>query len=187
MPDWDVVYSEKSIADATPCNVLKENECLLQSGGVALDFASGLAGNSVYLSQKGYEVVAWDKSSIAVNKINEYAEAENLNLKAEMHDLENKLPDVKNKFDVVVVSYFLDRENLRYLFHILKKDGILFYQTFSGEQYQGQGPSRSDFRLKKNELLGVFPDMELLFYQEDDCRSDDTRGRQGQVYFVAKK
>ena len=187
MPDWDNVYSEKSVANATPSDVLKENGCLLPSGGRALDFASGLAGNSIYLAKKGYEVTAWDMSAVAVNKINEHAEIEELNLKAEVHDLENNLPDVRNEFDVIVVSYFLDRENLRYLYDVLKKDGLLFYQTFSGEQYQNQGPSRAEFRLKQNELLNVFSDMNLLFYREDDCRSADAEARQGQVYFVAKK
>ena len=187
MPDWDYVYSEKSVANETPCNVLKDNECLLRSGGHALDFASGLGGNAIYLVKKGYQVAAWDMSAVAVNKINEYAGAEKLKLKAEVHDLESNLPDVKNKFDVIVVSYFLDRKHLRYLYEILKKDGLLFYQTFSGEQYQGQGPSRAEFRLKQNELLNVFSDMNLLFYREYDCHSTDTEARQGQVYFVAKK
>lgn len=187
MPDWDEVYSEKSVTNATPCNVLKNHGYLLCRGGRALDFASGLAGNSIYLVKKGYEVTAWDMSAVAVNKINEHAEIEELNLKAEIHDLENNLPDVKNIYDVVVVSYFLDRKHLRYLYEVLKKDGLLFYQTFSGEPYQGQGPSRAEFRLKQNELLDVFSDMNLLFYREDDSRSADVEAMQGQVYFVAKK
>jgi len=94
---------------------------------------------------------------------------------------------MKDQFDIVVVSYFLHRETLRYLYQILKKGGLLFYQTFSGLQYKEQGPARKKFRLKKNELLDVFADMQLLYYREDDENASGPESMQGQVYFVAKK
>ncbi len=187
MPDWNKTYAEKIIDNATPADVLVENKQLLSTQGAALDFASGLAGNGIYLARKGYHVSAWDLSQVAVEKINAYATENKLMLNAQAYDLENNLPEIKNKFDVVVVSYFLHRESLRYLYTILKKGGMLFYQTFSGEPFQQQGPQRREFRLKPNELLTVFSDMQLLFYQEDDRRSTSANAKPGQTCFVAKK
>lgn len=192
MPDWNTVYTEKSVENSTPAEVLLINSHLLSCSGKALDYASGLAGNGMYLAKKGYDVEAWDLSGIAVEKINQHAKNNNLPLIAEIHDLENSSPDMKNKFDVVVVSYFLHRETLRYLYDVLKKGGLLFYQTFSGLQYKEQGPARDAFRLKKNELLDVFADMQLLYYREDNenangPESKQGQSNQGQVYFVAKK
>jgi len=187
MPDWNKAYAEKTVEGATPADVLIENKQLLSTQGVALDFASGLAGNGVYLARKGYDVSAWDLSLVAVEKINKYASENKLTLNAQVHDLENNLPNIKNKFDVIVVSYFLHRESLRYLYDILKKGGILFYQTFSGEKFQQQGPKRSGFRLNSNELLSVFSDMQILSYREDDKISTDVNAKPGQALFVAKK
>ena len=187
MPDWNLVYTEKLVENATPADVLLMNKHLLSSQGEALDYASGLSGNGIYLAEKGYKVKAWDLSDIAVEKIKQYSKTKNLDLDAEVHDLENLQPDIQNKFDVVVVSYFLHRESLRYLYSVLKKGGLLFYQTFSGPQYQKQGPSRDAFRMKNNELLEVFSDMQLLFYREDDESCTEPECKQGQVYFVAKK
>lgn len=187
MPDWDLVYTEKNIADANPAEVLSINSHLLNGKGKALDFASGLGGNACYLSAMGYDVEAWDLSKVAVDKINQHAKDNNLKLTAQLKDLESHLPCIKNQFDIVVVSYFLHRENLRYLHTILKPQGLLFYQTFSGEQYQQQGPGREDFRLKKGELLSVFSDMQLIFYREDIMSSSGPNAKQGQTYFVAKK
>ncbi len=187
MPDWDVVYAEKSILDATPADVLVLNQHLLSTKGLALDFASGLSGNGLYLAEKGYEVSAWDMSDVAVNKINQYAKNKSLSIYANVYDLEKNRPGIKKQFDLVVVSYFLNREGLRYLYDILKDGGLLFYQTFSGKQYKGQGPAREKFRLKKNELLDVFSDMQLLFYREDDVDLVKVDASQGQTYFVAKK
>ena len=187
MPDWNTVYAEKAVANAMPAEVLTINEHLLSTSGNALDYASGLAGSGTYLAAKGYQVSAWDLSETAVDKINEYAKTHELNIQAECIDLENNSPEIKNKFDLVVVSCFLHRETLRFLYETLKKDGLLFYQTFSGLPFNGQGPSRESFRLRKNELLGVFSDMQILFYREDDESSTGENARQGLTYFVAKK
>lgn len=187
MPDWNAVYEDKAVANATPAEVLTINEHLLSAGGHALDYASGLAGNATYLAAKGYQVSAWDLSETAVNKIKTYAKTHELDIQAACYDLENNAPQIKNKFDLVVVSFFLHRETLRYLYDALKKDGLLFYQTFSGLPVNGYGPSREDFRLRHNELLGVFPDMQLLFYREDDENATGENARQGLTYFVAKK
>ncbi|VAW57502.1 hypothetical protein MNBD_GAMMA07-2642 [hydrothermal vent metagenome] len=187
MPNWDEVYTEKDISQATPADVLLVNEYLLTTNGQALDYASGLAGNGLYLEQRGYQVTAWDFSAVAVNKINQHAKENNLNIIAQQHDLENHIPPKRNQFDVVIVSYFLHRETLRHLMMFLKKDGLLFYQTFSGAQYQSQGPARESFRLKQNELLQVFSDMTLMYYREDDIHATGEAARPGQVYLVAKK
>jgi len=187
MPVWDEVYTEKTIDNATPCNVLVTNKHLLPLNGRVLDYACGLAGNGIYLAKQSYDVIAWDLSGVAVEKINKYAEKNKISLNAEVYDLENNLPDIKDHFDIVVVSYFLHRETLRYLYDVLKKGGILFYQTFSGKQFKGQGPSNDGYRLQRNELLDVFSDMQLMFYREDDvCLSEDD-SKQGQAFFVAKK
>jgi len=187
MPDWNNVYTEKSISMAEPSDVLVNNEHLLPAEGKALDYASGLAGNGIYLAKKNYAVTAWDLSEVAVEKVNSFAKKNKLNLNAQACDLENQLPDIKNQYDVVVVSFFLHRDSLRYLYKLLKKDGLLFYQTFSGPRYNEQGPSREAFRLKKNELLDVFSDMQLLYYREDNECSSGPDTKQGQVCFVAKK
>jgi len=191
MPDWDRVYSEKTISAATPADVLIDNMHLLPATGEALDYACGLAGNAMFLAQQGLQVSAWDLSEVAVEKINKYSEKNKLDISAQVYDLENSLPDIKNQFDVVVVSYFLHRESLHYLYDLLKAGGLLFYQTFSGPQCNGEGPARADFRLQKNELLSVFSDMQLLYYREDDICSSDINARlntsSGVTYFVARK
>lgn len=191
MPDWDVVYAEKNIEDAKPADILIMNEHLLNARSAddafhALDYACGLGGNAQYLAKKGFQVSAWDRSATAIEKISQFAKQQALPIDARVYDLENDRPEIKNKFDVIVVSFFLHRKSLRYLFDLLKTNGILFYQTFSGEPVDGQGPSNENFRLTRNELLTIYSDMQLLFYREDDeCIT--MNGKNGLTYFVAKK
>lgn len=185
MPDWDVVYQQKSVADATPASVLLDNQRLLPRNGAALDFASGLSGNGLFLASCGLQVTAWDLSQTAVDKINAHAKQENIHLKAEKKDLEASDLDLSEQFDLIVVSFFLHRETLSQMPQLLKPGGLLFYQTFSGEQINGIGPSREAFRLKRGELLNVYSDMDILFYREDPVEVDSNVS--GQVCFVARK
>ena len=187
MADWEQIYAEKSVADATPAQVLKENTHLLPTSGAALDYASGLAGNAQLLAQLGLEVSAWDYSRVAVEKINQYATAHDLKLRAEVKDLEQDYALLSGQFDVICVSSFLHRPSMTKLYDLLAPGGLLFYQTFSGPQQNSIGPSREAFRLHRGELLQTFASMQLLFYREDPQEIEPRTVYSDQVLFIAKK
>lgn len=187
MPDWNKLYLEKNIEEVVAAEVLTINQHLLSGSGLVLDFASGLSGNGLWLEKLGYKVNAWDSSEVAVNKINQFSKSNNLNITSQRIDLEESLPRINVLYDVIIVSYYLHRESLPYLYDSLKKNGLLFYQTFSGERINGIGPSNKNFRLRHGELLTVFSNMQLLYYREDNGLSLHDNSKSGQVYFVAKK
>lgn len=187
MPDWNLVYNEKNINELTPADVLSKNKHLLPKSGVALDYASGLAANAIFLAENGFNTEAWDASAVAVKKVNAYANENSLKLKATEVDVEKKSPKIKNKFDVIIVSNFLYRENLNDLYVYLKKDGLLFYQTYCGKQIDNKGPYREAFRLQRGELLGVFSSMRLLYYREDSFQPQNKNNQSDIVQFVAVK
>lgn len=187
MPDWNQVYLDRDIAEATAAEVLDGNAHYLPGSGEALDYACGLAANAVLLAKKGLTVTALDQSEVAIEKVNAYAKLHSLDIDACSHDLEKNPPDYNERFDVIVVSYFLHRDTLAKLYQYLKKGGLLFYQTFSGEQVDGQGPSNPDFRLARGELLQAFSQMQLLYYREDPCLHNASSLSCGQVQFVAIK
>lgn len=187
MADWEQIYAEKSVVDATPAQVLKENTRLLPASGAALDYASGLAGNAQLLAQQGLEVTAWDYSRVAVEKINQYATVNDLKLYAEVKDLEQDYALLSGQFDVICVSCFLHRPSMTKLYDLLAPGGLLFYQTFSGPQQNSIGPSREAFRLRHGELLQTFSSMQLLFYREDPQDIEPRTVYSDQVLFVAKK
>lgn len=187
MADWEQIYAEKSVADAAPAEVLEDNMHLLPASGIALDYACGLAGNAQLLARQRLTVTAWDKSSVAVEKINQYAATRALKLHAEVKDLEQDYQQLSGQYDVICVSYFLHRPSMKKLYDLLAPGGLLFYQTFSGAQRNSVGPSRNAFRLRRGELLQTFSAMELLFYREDPQIVEPRNAYSDQVLFVAKK
>lgn len=187
MPDWDKLYDEKQVLQAHPASVLREHKQLLPDHGTAMDYACGLGGNAVMLAEAGMETLALDNSAVAVDKINQFASDKKISLKAECRDLESNPPSFRDAFDVIVVSYFLHRQTLPLLPEYLKPGGLLFYQTFSGIQQEGRGPSNPDFRLQRGELLDVFGQMELVAYREYPCLEKNIDLACDQVQFVARK
>lgn len=186
MPDWNEHYLSREVGEQTPADVLLLNRHLLPQTGRALDYASGLAANGCWLAHRGYDVTAWDNSEIAISKINQYGSTYGLSLHAEVRDVENN-PPTEQAYDIVVVGFFLHRPTLHHLTQILKPGGLLFYQTFSGEQRDGRGPSNPDFRLQPGELLHRFSDMRILYYREDQHYGDPDAGIRDQALLVAAR
>lgn len=187
MPDWDQHYSSMDIGDARIADVLSLNHHLLSGHGRALDYACGTAGNGRWLEARGYNVSAWDSSPVVIDKLTAFSQQNNLRLIPELHDLEEMHPEQPSDFDLVVCSFFLHRPTIDRIPLLLKPGGLLFYQTFCGEQLAGRGPSRPAFRLKTGELLEIFSDMQLLYYREDSTWGQGVHSLSDQALLVAAK
>ena len=183
---WDERYEDRDAREATPCQVLAENAHLLPKEGTALDLACGLAGNGQFLARHGLTTTAWDISPVACDKINDLAHAEGLELRAECFDVEHEmLPN--QHFDVVAVSYFLNRERMPDYLELVKPGGLLFYQTYTRESFHPGGPKNPAFRLARNELLHLCASFELVLYREEGANGDTTKGLRGEAMLIARR
>lgn len=187
---WDAIYTHQECKTALPAEVLQQNLHLLPQSGAGLDLACGLGGNAICMAKHGIEVDAWDVSSVAIDKINDYVDKHKIKILTQQRDIENDPPS-PNTYDVVVVSYFLYRPILKNICKCLKSDGLLFYQTFCAEKvtYSDHitGPKNPNYLLNKNELLSVCEGMQILVYREEGLQGDIHKGWRNQAMIVAKK
>lgn len=186
MSRWDERYQGRAANEATPCKVLAENAHLLPPQGTALDLASGLSGNGQFLARHGLDVTAWDISPVAIDKINDLANTEGLPLRAECLDVEHVLLP-NQQFDVVTVSYFLNRERMPDYLALLKPGGLLYYQTYTRESFNPGGPKNPAFRLARNELLHLCASLELVLYREEGDNGDTSQGLRGEAMLIARR
>jgi len=182
---WNTRYSTAE-GEATPCYALREFTHLLPTKGEALDFACGRGGNALLLARHGLQTQAWDLSSVAIEQLQVISDTQKLNIQASVRDVEQE-PLQANSFDVIVVSYFLDRKLAPTLVNALKPSGLLFYETFISEKLEGVGPSNPDYLLGENELLGLFSDIHLLAYREDGLVGDVEQGQRNVAMLVGQK
>lgn len=179
---WDRRYLD-SHTEPRAASVLVANRHLLPTSGMALDLACGLGGNALLLAEHGLEVEAWDISPVAVDKLRGLCGG--LAVKARTLDLMTA-PLPTNRFEVIVVSYFLQRSLVPAIIAALRPGGLLFYQTFNHIQL-GRGPSNPDYRLQENELLKLFAGLNIRYYREDATAGDATQGVRDEALLVAQK
>jgi len=193
---WDEAYQAADIASATPASVLSDYSFLLPEGGDALDLACGRAGNALFLASlpdHNFMVDAVDYSHNVIDALTSYVKQQQLPINPILRDIEKDglqqsgASDAGKKYDVIMVSYFLNRSLFPQIINALKPDGLLFYQTWSQEKVDDSGPSNPDFRLKKGELLSLCAGMTSLLYKEFGNIGNIDHGLRNEALIIAKK
>ncbi|WHY89592.1 class I SAM-dependent methyltransferase [Neobacillus cucumis] len=145
-------------------------------GGIALDLASGLGGNSLYLASLNYQVQAIDISEVAINYLQEQAAKDKRNIIPQVCDLTelNNLRWEDNSIDLAVITYYLDRSLFPMLKKFIKEEGYLFFETYYlKSQNENQGISKQ-YKLEPQELLEEFRGWKVLLFEENEQEGRQT-------------
>jgi SAM-dependent methyltransferase len=182
---WNDAYQDADISSAKPAEVLLENLHLLPIKGNALDLACGRAGNAILLAKRGFNVDAVDISPLVLKSVDEFVTQHRLSVSCKCRDLE-KEGLFKKKYDVIVVSYFLNRALFPQIIRALKPNGLLFYETWSQQKIDETGPKNPDFRLKSGELFDLTPTLRPIFYREEGASGNVSKGFRNIAMIVAQ-
>jgi len=132
----------------------------------ALDVAMGRGRHAVALAIAGFRVFGVDARFDAVRDATLLGSAAGVRVHGWCANLtEHPLP--ASRFDVIVVTRYLQRN----LFHALRAaarpGGVVLYETFTTAQRAlGTGPTSPDHLLEPGELRRAFDGFEVLFYEE---------------------
>ena len=179
---WNEKYQDPETAErlSQPIDLVQQYSKLAQ-GKQALDLACGLGRHSKYLASEGFDVDALDISSVAISKL------QNLpHISAQEVDFDSYvLP--KEKYDLIVCVYYLNRQLFLPMIEALKPNGILLMETFLHDPGNERAPSNPAFLLNEGELEAFFDDRcELLHIKEYEDR--DYKGfKTMKTQMVAKK
>ena len=182
---WDARYRDAS-DEPSACYALREFAHLLPASGSALDLACGRGGNALLLAGHGLQTQAWDLSPVAIQHLQTIAAERGLSLQTEARDVIAE-PPMADSFDVIVVSYFLERTLAEKIAAAVKPGGLLFYETFIRDKPAGVGPSNPDYLLGKNELLQLFSALDVIAYREEGTHGELSQGFRNAAMLVARK
>lgn len=182
---WNRHYRDST---ALPCGapVLRDNTHLLPASGAALDLACGLGGNALLLAETGLHCDAWDRSEVAIERLRNLAVERDLPIRPRVRDVVAE-PPAPSRFDVIVVSFFLDRTLMPALAAALRPGGLLFYQTFTALKRDPAGPSNPNFLLEEGELLRWFGTLRLRMYREEGRLGDLRHGERNTAQLIVEK
>jgi len=182
---WDTKYNE------TP-KLLEKREVGLQfkkaikysKVGMALDIACGAGKNSIYLAENDFEVESLDISKVALDVLKDY---DYKNITTVLTDLDGFNP-VENKYDLIVMTNFLDRDMIPKLVKGLKYQGILFIETYMIHISNTKKSSNLNYLLKEGELKTFFDDdYVVLDYSEFDNEPYELYKMRKQSITIQKK
>jgi SAM-dependent methyltransferase len=126
--------------------------------GPVLDLACGAGRHGMLFAERGFEVVAVDKSDQVLPGAIRF-------VKADLED-GSPWPFAGQRFAGIVVTNYLYRPLLRTLMESLAEGGVLIYETFmAGNERYGK-PSNPDFLLRPGELLQAFGALTVVAFEQ---------------------
>jgi SAM-dependent methyltransferase len=167
---WNARYTGRPVAEPSPPDVLTAAGLVdvVGDSGRALDVACGAGSQAVWLAQRGFDVVAVDASSAAVDLATAAAAAAGVadRVDAEVIDLDAGVPLDLGDFDVIVCQRFRNVDLYDAFVTRLTPGGVAVITVLSETGAASPGP----FHAPPSELLGAFtrPDAEILFHTEAD-------------------
>ena len=135
----------------------------------ALDVACGAGRHAVELARAGFRVTGIDFSTEALLRAQALAQKTNASIECLETDLEADGVDLgQDRYDLVVVFFYLHRPLLSALRRCLRFGGLMVYKTYSVDQLRYPGrPRHRAVMLEHNELLRVFAGFRVLRYEEE--------------------
>jgi SAM-dependent methyltransferase len=125
------------------------------AGGRALDLAGGAGRHAMFLAERGWDAALLDVSDVGIERARR--EAKTRGVPIHLRNQDAKSAELGNeKFDLIVVFFFLEREIFPAIRRALKPGGILIYKTYTAEHpllSGGKGPRHPMHLLESNELL----------------------------------
>ncbi len=139
---------------------------LLPDTGVAIDIACGLGSQSLWLAQRGLNVVALDVSPIAIDALRAAAHAAGLadRIDARVTDLDIGLPAEPTNADLVVCQRFRQPSIYAQIVERLVVGGIAIVTVLSEVGAVSPGP----FHAPPGELVAAFNGFDILDAHEGE-------------------
>ena len=169
--EWDARFRAGDHAESAPDPFLTAAKPfleLLPAGAASLDLACGAGRHAVWLAEQGFRVVAVDFSTEALAKTARLAVEHGVCIETRQMDLESPAVDLgRGVFDLICGFFFLHQPLFPALRQALRPGGLVLYKTYTVDQLRYPGRPRHRMHLlESNELLRIFEDFRILFYEE---------------------
>ena len=171
---WDTRYRAGEYGSRTHPSTLLTEWVPTLTRGRALDVASGIGRNALYLAKLGFEVDAIDISTAALDRLSDTAKSQGVNVTCIQADLDAAdLP--ADSYDLIVMVRYTNAELIARLLPKLTSSGFFLCEEHLATEREVIGPSNPAFRMAANELLHLAGNLRVLFYKEGVVEDPDGR------------
>jgi SAM-dependent methyltransferase len=194
---WNERYkSEEYAYGIKPNEFLEKNSSLIQAKSNILCIAEGEGRNAVFLAKQGHKVTAIDFSVEGLNKAQNLAKKENVQITTIQQDLANYQFE-ENKWDCIVSIFahfnpILRKQIHEQLFNSLNPKGILLLEAYTPFQleYNTGGPKDIemlyDEKMLHNDFI-AFSDLKINLETREISEGLFHNGKSATIQVIAKK
>lgn len=135
---------------------------------VVLDIGCGGGRDAIFLTKNRMSVIAIDHEAKVLKRAKALAALSGASVKFKCCDIKkpNCLPD--QKFELIVVVRFLNREMFPYIKEAITPGGFILFQTFVEGVEKFDSPKNPNFILGKTELAEVFDGFNIIVDRIDE-------------------
>lgn len=161
-------------------------------GGCALDVGCGQGRNTLYLSQHGFEVDAWDVNENSLQKLRQIIQSEQIdNIQVQQRDL-NADPSITGRYDFIcctVVMMFLQAKTVKPLIAQMQQaTNINGFNLIVCAMDTPDIPAQPDFpfTFKQGELSTLYEGWKIIKYNENvgELHRVDVHGNRIKQHFA---
>jgi tellurite methyltransferase len=148
--------------------------------GKVLELGAGQGRNSVWLAKNGFDVEAWDISSVGIDKTNELSKNEKLNILALKKDSREEINSI---YDVIVSTFMFHHLTMVDSLNILKNiknhtrpGGLNVVTAFTKQgDFFEKDKNTPNFFPELGEMKDIYKDWEILEYDEINSKARATK------------
>ena len=163
--DWDKRYRDGFYDGATDPHELLRRFWSFIPKGLVIDIATGSGRDAAFVAEKGLDVYGMERSAEAIKIARQRMGMGGRKTPTICGDA-NFLPFKHNSADGVLVFYFLLRGIMGDIRDILKRGGVLIYETFLKRQNEIDRRRNPEYLLDDGELISCFRGFDIIFYEE---------------------
>jgi SAM-dependent methyltransferase len=159
---WDKKYQEEPrLLEQREASLFVKKYYGVASGKDALDLASGVGKNALFLEIKGFRIDAIDISSVALEVLSSKSKGSINTIEADLDTY-----TFSKNYDLILMCNYLDRTLINRAKESLNSGGVFIVETYIEDKSNQKKSYNPNFLLKKDELLKIFKDgFEVLEYK----------------------
>ncbi|MEG3586379.1 MAG: class I SAM-dependent methyltransferase [Actinomycetota bacterium] len=164
---------------------LPATEKYLPPSGDCVDIAGGNGRNAFWFAEKGYSTSVIDLSSVALDQAREASHSIGVELECIQWDVEKNLLPLERKWDIALITLFLDRNLLMQIPRFLNTSGILLFAHPTKKNLERHENPSLRFLLEDSEIFELAENLDLMKIEHID-EGWRTSGRH-EAWMVCKK